>query len=296
MRRKIITLFFALLLAVCTSAFAQPRGALFKVQHNGNTMYLFGTMHVGQPDFFPLEPQVTTAIRKAPALALEIDPLKDPAAAAQAVMKYGLVPPGGKTLNDQPGAFRERLARALKKVQLEPAQVAALKPWMLATVLSLAEYAKQGGNPAMSVDTHLAQLARDAKVPVVELESIDLQMGLFDRLDVNEQWRFLDDALTTIENGKLEKDVREIIGSWARADKAALDSVSKQLENDKSVQGRFVQKVLLEERNGPLADKLLALLAKADGHVAGMGVLHLLGKNSVPDLMKAKGATVERVY
>jgi uncharacterized protein YbaP (TraB family) len=296
MRRKIITLFFTLLLAVCVSAHAQPRGALFKVQANGHTMYLFGTMHVGQPDFFPLEPQITTAIRKAPSLALEIDPLRDPSAAMKAVMKYGMVPTGGKTLNDQPAPFRERLSKALRKVHLEPAQVATLKPWMLATVLSLAEYAKQGGNPAMSVDMHLAQMARDAKVPVVELESVDLQMGLFDRMSLDDQWRFLDDALVSIENGKLEKDVRDIIGSWARADQPALDAVSKQVETDKSVQGRFVQKVLLEERNGPIADKLMTMLSKTDGHVAGMGVLHLLGTHSVPALMKAKGATVERVY
>jgi uncharacterized protein YbaP (TraB family) len=296
MRRKIITLFFSLLLAVSLSVQAQPRGALFKVQAKGNTMYLFGTMHIGQADFYPLEPRIKSAIAKAPALALEIDPLKDPSATMQAVMQYGMIAPGGKTIQDQPAAFRERLDKALRQARINPAQVATLKPWMLATILALAEYVKQGGDPALSVDTHLAKLAREAKVPVVELESIALQMGIFDRMSADEQWRFLDDALASIESGKQEKEVRDIISSWARADRAALDDVAKQVAEDKSLTGRFLQKVLLEERNGPIADKLMAMLEKADGHVAGMGVLHLLGTNSVPALMKAKGAMVERVY
>jgi uncharacterized protein YbaP (TraB family) len=296
MRRKIITLFFSLLLAVSLSVQAQPRGALFKVQAKGNTMYLFGTMHIGQADFYPLEPRIKNAIAKAPALALEIDPLKDPSAAMQAVMQYGMIAPGGKTIQDQPPAFRERLDKALRQARINPAQVATLKPWMLATILALAEYTKQGGDPALSVDTHLAKLAREARVPVVELESIALQMGIFDRMSADEQWRFLDDALASIESGKQEKEVRDIIASWSRADRAALDKVARQVAEDKTLTGRFFQKVLLEERNGPMADKLMAMLEKADGHVAGMGVLHLLGTNSVPALMKAKGAMVERVY
>jgi uncharacterized protein YbaP (TraB family) len=296
MRRKIITLFFSLLLAVSLSVQAQPRGALFKVQAKGNTMYLFGTMHIGQADFYPLEPRIKNAIAKAPALALEIDPLKDPSAAMQAVMQYGMIAPGGQTIQDQPPAFRERLDKALRQARINPAQVATLKPWMLATILALAEYTKQGGDPALSVDTHLAKLAREARVPVVELESIALQMGIFDRMSADEQWRFLDDALASIESGKQEKEVRDIIASWSRADRAALDNVARQVAEDKTLTGRFFQKVLLEERNGPMADKLMAMLEKADGHVAGMGVLHLLGTNSVPALMKAKGAMVERVY
>jgi uncharacterized protein YbaP (TraB family) len=296
MRRKIITLFFSLLLAVSLSVQAQPRGALFKVQAKGNTMYLFGTMHIGQADFYPLEPRIKNAIAKAPALALEIDPLKDPSAAMQAVMQYGMIAPGGQTIQDQPPAFRERLDKALRQARINPAQVATLKPWMLATILALAEYTKQGGDPALSVDTHLAKLAREARVPVVELESIALQMGIFDRMSADEQWRFLDDALASMESGKQEKEVRDIIASWSRADRAALDKVARQVAEDKTLTGRFFQKVLLEERNGPMADKLMAMLEKADGHVAGMGVLHLLGTNSVPALMKAKGAMVERVY
>src|SRR5512135_1451090 len=54
---------------------APKRGALFKISRAEHTLYLFGTIHVGQPDFYPLEAQVTAALMQASAVALELDPL-----------------------------------------------------------------------------------------------------------------------------------------------------------------------------------------------------------------------------
>jgi uncharacterized protein YbaP (TraB family) len=54
--------------------------------------------------------------------------------------------------------------------------------------------------------------------------------------------------------------------------------------------------VLLDERNVTLAAKLGELLKRQNHSVAAIGVLHLIGSNSVPSLMAAKGMTVERVY
>ena len=45
-----------------------------------------------------------------------------------------------------------------------------------------------------------------------------------------------------------------------------------------------------------MADKLAALLAREKSSVAAVGVLHLLGKRGVPELLRAKGIKVERVY
>jgi len=71
MRRQIIVMFCGLFLLPLPAAFAevppvaQNRGALFRVQDAGHTLYLFGTIHVGAPDFYPLEPTVTQALEGA---------------------------------------------------------------------------------------------------------------------------------------------------------------------------------------------------------------------------------------
>lgn len=292
MRRQIIVVFFSLFLGVALPALAVDRGALFKVSGGGHTMLLFGTMHVGQPEFYPLEPRIVQAVAHASTLALEVDPLMPPELVAKAVRDYGMASPGS-TL---PPALAARLARALGKSGLDPAAMAPLKPWMVAMVLGVSEYARLGYRTDLAVDAHLAGLARASKVKVLELESIDAQMALFGSLSDADQLRYLDDSLALIESGKQRAEVRQVVDAWSTADRAALDALAAKVEQDTTYAGRFVRDVLLDGRNGGLADKLMLLLAREDNTVAAIGVLHLLGKHSVPALMRAKGVTVERVY
>ncbi|MDB5916864.1 MAG: TraB/GumN family protein [Massilia sp.] len=292
MRRQIIVVFFSLFFVAALPASALERGALFKVTGSGHSMYLFGTMHVGLPEFYPLEPRIAQAVANASTLALEVDPQQPPAVMAKAMRDYGMARPGAAL----PPALAARLAPVLAKAGIDAATLAPLKPWVVAMVLGLNEYAALGYRADLAVDSHLAAVARAAKVNVIELESIDAQMALFAKLSDAEQLRYLDDTLALIESGRQRAEVRQVVDAWRNADQAALEALAVRVDTDTTWAGRFVQKVLLEARNGPLADKLLELLAKQDNAVAAIGVLHLVGKQSVPVLMRAKGVTVERVY
>ncbi|NHZ82763.1 TraB/GumN family protein [Massilia sp. CCM 8695] len=296
MRRPIIVVFLSLLMLALPAAWGAERGALFKISGSGHTMYLFGTMHVGLPAFYPLEPRIATAVKEASALALEVDLLQDPAKLGAAMQAHALLAPGKPGFQDRSPAFRKRVEQALKKAKIDPAAVARFKPWLVATTLTLAEYASEGYQAELAVDIKLAQMARASKVPVIELESISAQFAMFDRLGVEEQWTFLEESVDMMESGKQRAEMHQIVDAWATADKAGLDAVAAKVENDTSVSGKFMQKILLDERNGPLADKLAALLVKQDKSVAAIGVLHLIGKNSVPALLRTRGLTVERVY
>ena len=295
MRRQIIVVFLSLFWLALSPAFGADRGALFKIAGNGHTMYLFGTMHVGQPNFYPLEPRIATAVAGASTLALEIDPAEDPASMASALQTYGMAVPGN-SIEQMAPMLKARLYKALDKAGIEPSAVARFKPWLVATVLAMAEYAAQGYRADLSVDAHLAQLARASKVPVIALETPALQMGLFDRLSAAEQMRFLEESIDLVENGKQNAEVRQIVDAWRTADKRAFDAIAARAESDTSVSGRFVKTVLLDERNVVIADKLASLLQRSDRSVAAIGVLHLVGSKSVPALMIERGLTVERVY
>ena len=295
MRRQIIVVFFSLLCLALPPAWGADRGALFKVSAYGHTMYLFGTMHVGQPEFYPLEPRIAAAVKGASTLALEIDPAQDPAIAAQALKTYGMTAAGATRQALSP-AMRTRLDRALTKAGIDPEAVGQLKPWLVATVLAMAEYGRQGYKTELSVDGHLAQLARAAKVPVVGLESAGSQMSLFNRLSMAEQVGFLEESIGLIESGKQGAEVSKIVNAWRTADQAAFEDIAARASSDTSVSGKFVKNVLLEERNAALAEKLAQLLEREANTVAAIGVLHLIGVNSVPSLLGERGIAVERVY
>ena len=295
MRRQIIVVFFSLLCLALPPAWGEDRGALFKVTAYGHTMYLFGTMHVGQPGFYPLEPRIAAAVKGASTLALEIDPAQDPALAAQALKTYGMTA-AGATRQALTPAMRVRLDRALAKAGIDPEAVLQLKPWLVATVLAMAEYGRQGYRPDLSVDSHLAQLARASNVPVMALESAASQMSLFNRLTMAEQVGFLEESIGLIESGRQGAEVGKIVHAWRTADQAAFEDIAARAASDTSVSGKFVKHVLLEERNGALTEKLAQLLEREANTVAAIGVLHLIGANSVPSLLGERGIAVERVY
>jgi uncharacterized protein YbaP (TraB family) len=296
MRRPIIVVFFTLFLMAFGVASGAERGALFKVKANGHTLHLFGTIHVGRPDFYPLEPRLRDAVAAAPTLALEIDAAGNPAALVAAMQEHGMFAAGSPGYGALAPARRLRIEAALQLAGVDLARVQRLRPWMLASLLALGDAAKLGYQPELGLDAHLAQLVRERKGRILELETASMQAGMFSRLTDEQQWRLLEETLEMMASGRQGRELRELVAAYASADKAALDALMQRMEDDPGVTAKFTRELLLEERNGPMADKLALLIAREDNAVAAVGVLHLLGKRGLPELLRARGMTVERVY
>jgi len=296
MRRPIIVVFFSLLL-MAFQALAGERGALFKVSSGANALYLYGTVHAGRPDFYPLEPRIKAAMAAAPTLALEVDSTGDQAAIAATVFKHGMFPAGTPGLASLPAERRARIEAGLRKQGIEPAMVAQLKPWLLVATLAMVEAGKLGYDPKLGVDAHLAGLAKSSgKTRITELESMEYQAALFNRMPLDDQWTMLEESLADIASGRQAREARELFTAYEGADQAALDRIAKRLEEDNTVGGKFMREVLMIERNGPMADKIVSLVGRENNAVVAVGLLHLVGKDGVPELLRKRGVKVERVY
>jgi uncharacterized protein YbaP (TraB family) len=299
MRRR----FHALLLSLLSlfwlsvpSAWGADRGALFRITQGTHVMHLFGTLHVGLPEFYPLEPRLTEALAKASTLALEIDPEQPRAQLLSALRSYGMLAPGVPGYEGLSADEKVRLNKLILQGGLDAAQALQFKPVLLATMLTMAEYSKQGYRPELASDRVLAKLARQDNVRVMELESLGSQLAMLDRLAQPARLRFLQEMMGTIESGAQKTEAQAMVQAWSTADQRALDAIAARCATDASVSGRFVTQVLLKERNAALADKLAQLLRGEDRTVAAIGVLHLLGAESVPALLQARGISVERIY
>jgi uncharacterized protein YbaP (TraB family) len=294
--RPFSVLLLGLFLLAILPAQAADRGALFRLTLDGHVMHLFGTLHVGLPDFYPLEDRLTGALAASSTLALEIDPDQPRADVQEALRTYGLLAPGNPAYDSLPPQQKRRLDRLLQQGGLDASSMLAFKPVLLATMLTLAEYTRQGYRADLSSDAWLARQARRRHVRVLALESLGGQLALLDRLSVPDRWRFLEEMMDTIESGAQRTEAQEVVRAWSTADRAALERIAEKCETDRSVSGRFVTQVLLKERNVGLADGLLRLLRAEERTVAAVGVLHLLGTGSVPELLAQSGVRVERMY
>jgi len=298
MRRTIIVM-FCLLLGLSFSATAAPpaRGALYKLEYAGHTSWLFGTIHVGLPDFYPLEPRVTQAMERATAVALEVDPAADPAKSMAIMREYGLYAPGaGSAMTDIRPEYRPRLESMLKKHGIAPEMVASMKPWLIVMMITIGEYRALGYRPELGVDLQLARTAHGRKQRVVELESVGGQAALFGRLTPQEQARFLEDSLDTFEDSKQGVQPRDLVDAWASADASKFEALAREVEEDQTFSGKFMKQVLLNERNPVLADGIVEMMKKEQHSFAAIGTLHLVGSGNVAELLRQRGVKVERIY
>jgi uncharacterized protein YbaP (TraB family) len=275
---------------------AAERGALFRVSLDGHVMHLFGTLHVGLPAYYPLEARIVEALGQASTLALELDPAQPQAELARAVREHGMLGPRDSAYDGMAPERRALLDRLVLEGGINASFARQLKPVLLATLLTMAEYTKQGYRHELSSEAYLARLAREQGIRVLELESLERQLSLLDRLPAAARWRFLDEIMGSIVSGTQRREARVMVQAWSGADREALDGIAARCEADTSVSGTFVNAVLLKERNAGIAARLLQLLRGEKQTFAAVGVLHLLGKDSVPALLQASGVIVERIY
>lgn len=276
-------------------------GALFSIERDGHTVYLFGTIHVGRADFFPLAPQVMTALNQSSRIAIEID-ASDTQAVNQLIQRYALYPDDSAAAQDRqemPAALKQALGSLLKKYRIAPTSTARMKPWLLATVLMTEEYARHGYPKEQGVDNYLSDYAQTQNKPLIGLESVEYQLSLLGNLSIADQTRFLQDSVNDLRDPVRARKALQLVALWRSGDLVGLNTLLKEMTSDDTFTGKFVQRALLEGRNPALADaveKLLNSSAAGETVFVGIGMLHLTGASAVQKLLQERGYKVLRTY
>lgn len=274
-------------------AYGPPRGALYRIHHQGKTSYLFGTIHVGTANFNPLGAEVARALEQTGKLVLELDvrndlPLQD------ALRKHGLYAAGNSIDRHVAADTLQRLERSLDELGIPLADVQHMKPWLLANLL-LGLHLDRSGFRRQHGAEYVLLAAAPGKT-VMPLETAEYQMSLFDSMSAPLQEEYLREALIELEDGSALEKARALIDAWANADRAQLDFLWRRSLDENSRTSEFTHRVLLEQRNPAMASKVEELLKEDGGSFVGVGLLHLIGESGLPALLRQRGYAVEKVY
>lgn len=274
---------------------APPRGLLYRVSKGTKSAWLFGTLHVGKADFFPLDWTTTQALAQASELAVEIDAL-DTERTTAAVQRHALLPPS-KTLADTlPPALLERLNAQLDALQMPRDSVQRMKPWMATLALTLGAAQRAGYSFEYASDLYVTGLAKGLGKPVIELEGIDEQFLIFNRLSTADQVAFLDESLDYLERSDAQAALQTLVDAWLGSDAAALERAALQSYRDYPRSARWMKAQLFSTRNARMARKIDRLLQQGRSPFVAVGALHLVGADGVPALLRQRGWRVESAY
>lgn len=279
-----------LALALVFCAFALPsRGdtalhSLWALHGKHNTVYLLGSIHVLRAQDYPLAPAVLQAYADAKGLLMEVNLEDIDSAEVQSEMLASAMLPEGSTLPSILGPQRYAHATSLAhEVGVDLSSFDQFAPWFAAEAISQLQLMELGFQPQSGVEMYFLERARSDGKSIAGLETVHDQIALFQGLSMNEQSEYLVSSLEQAH--ELPKEVDDMVRAWQRGDTAWFES---QLNSELGRDPALYQSVLAA-RNRKWIPKIEALLSDDKNYLVIVGTGHLVGRNSVIDLLKKDG-------
>ena len=262
----------ALGLTACSLASEPAKPPLWKVSDGDTTVWLLGSMHLLPRGADWRGGVVGQAIDGADTLVLESDPTdtKD----FDAIAKDPALPPLAKRVDAGRG---DALDKAIARTGKPADAFDTYKDWAAAVMLGVGDAQDAGATGQDGVDAVLWSAFRGKRR--VTLEAPGVQVRALDLLPAQLQHRMLDEAL---DGPRYE----QVLGAWRDGDLAALDKAGPSKE---------LRPFLVTAANRRWADWIARRMGQQGKVLVAVGAGHLAGKDSIVDLLTAKGFKVERV-
>ena len=273
-----------------TACIAKERHILWTVAGHHNTVYLLGSIHVLRPEDAALPPVTMAAYEDAERLVMEIDldaPGGDPQAIAATMRSMALLPDGTR-LRDVLGGDYGKVATYAQRAGLDLAALDGFAPWFVTVTLLQLDLARRGFTVDSGVEQTVAREAAADGKPIQGLETAQQQFAILAGLPMPLQKRFL--MMTLEDTEQLDAELRDMLAAWKSGDTGKLERVLGEEFDDFPE----LYRPLTEDRNRAWVPQIMALLDDDDDYLVVVGALHLVGRNSVVDLLRRRGIAVTR--
>lgn len=273
------------------AAEAPPKPAIWKISDADTTVYLFGTVHVLPPTLTWHSPALDKALEEAKAVYFETDVEIDPMVFREIIQRLGVYQPSEK-LSDRlaPKDF-DLLKEALAKLELPLIAIESMRPWYAGVVISEAVVRRAGYDVTSGVESVMRPAASAAGKQIRFLETIEQQMASFATLPEPVQIKFLTSGLAEIDTAA--DDLGALVNAWKAGE---TDELNKLLIEDDLGHIPEVYDALLKNRNANWAPELDKLMKSETGtFLVAVGAAHLIGKDSVIEMLRPMGHVAERV-
>jgi uncharacterized protein YbaP (TraB family) len=290
-------LLLALSAAVYAQAAAQPqtqprprRFLMWKAVSPTTTLYLVGSIHLGDKSMYPLPPEVESAFAAAQVLAVEINVKNsDKMKAMELIQKNGMYSAGDSLSKHISSETSAALDDFCSKHNLPRAGMEQLKPWVVAVTVAALSWQQAGEDPTLGIDMHFLDESRPPQ-RIDELESMESQLNLFVTATDDEQQALLTSTLK--QGDKMNDMIKRIQAAYISGDPAALEKIMQEQADTGS---KTLTKKLLDDRNLAMAARLDDYLKGKEQAFVVVGAAHIVGEKGLARLLRDKGYKIEQV-
>lgn len=263
---------------------------LWEVASLTNRIYLYGTVHAGRKDWFPLPRAVEEAFNASPVLVVEAD-VTDNEAMSKSAPSMMLTPPDTLRNHVEPNDYA-RFVKLLPRYGITESQVESMKPFMAVSMLVFGEWGRNAYFPQYGVDSYLIRRAKAELKPVIELEGIEAQMQLMESLGDAESRKLFGGTVTALEDGLTTDQINGMVKAWREGDPKSLLEIARKY-NDVVPGAREFEERFIWSRHEAMVKHLESYLNDSrDRHFVAVGALHLAGERGLVELLRKRGYVV----
>ncbi len=284
--KKIWSLFLFSCLTI-SAVFAQS--SVWKVSHDGNTLYLGGSIHALRKQDFPMPREFDTAFELADMLVLETDVEKISDPQMVSYMMANMFLPEGENLRSV--LCRDAYKRLLKKCKnlgVPFSEVSTWKPSIVVNVLSTL-IGQEEGLVQQGVDLYYLSMAKQQGMSIEYLEPVKLQIDLLFTLGEGYEDAYVLYSLKDFNEA--ESSLSSLISEWKHGGST---EVEKSLQEMKTEVPLYYAALITNRNNAwiPLIEKYLED-ETVEFVVAGLA--HMYGPEGLLEQLKNRGYSIEQL-
>lgn len=281
---------------------AGAKGLAWKVEHNGNTVYLLGSIHAGNSLIYPINDKLKEAFYESDALLVEANILNmgNQLEGFIELITYQ----DGTTLKDHISEKTYQKLLQVSEIYGMPIELfEEFKPWSIAITLetlSMTDIDNVDGNlpsAILGIDLYFMSHAQIIQMPIIELEGLSHQSDLFDNLSSEFQDQYLNKVLDNILNPSDDHlDSVELLEEWLNQwkDGDIEGFTESYLKNAVDTEDE-ISNMLFGERDRNMAEKIIDLLESEEKgtYFVVVGAGHFVVPDTIIYQLKDKGYNVE---
>jgi uncharacterized protein YbaP (TraB family) len=286
----------AVILAACSATPAPASDpvagsgpALWQVADSDTSIYLFGTIHLLPEGSHWRTPTLDRSIAEADGLVIEVTLGDDPIQLTQLIAKLGTSPNLPPLAERIPPDKREALTKMVAASGFPAAFLDKLESWAAAFILIQVSFQQMGFKGDLGVESQLTQTYRQAKKPILALETVEQQLGFFDQLSEEAQRSLLVASIEDPEAGRAE--FQRMLKAWLAGD---VNGIAATFDSE-TVLSPELRDVLMRKRNAAWADWIQKRLEQPGTIFIAVGAGHLAGPDSVQHMLERKGVKPRRL-
>ncbi len=266
---------------------------------DGDNLWLFGSIHVGKDEFYPLPNYVMDAFKESDALAVEFDIVayeKD--LSAQISSMQQLVYTDGSAISDHiSNDVYTRAVEIMKENNLYNPLIDYYIPSMWESLIQNCMLMQLKIDTNLGIDQHLIETAYEIEKPVLDVESADFQMGMLADFSPELQKLLLRDAVEAYDNlEEYGEELELLIKYWSSGDEDGFDKYfEEELPEDPEELKLYEEynKALIDDRNDSMTDYAVEALNDGKELFICVGAAHIVGETGMAEQFRDLGYTVE---